>query len=193
MATDVVNQSISSPNNPFVYHVQMAMRLGASRDEVEEVLLFLAVYAGFNKVVGCFGVLNEIAPAPTKMESGTTVMTGGEKAYNAVLDDDDLKVGLQSLNAKFGDFVLRVAGEAWGRPLVDQKTKALIAMATDVVNQSISSPNNPFVCHVQMAMKLGASRDEVEEVLLFLAVYAGFNKVVGCFSVLNEIAPPAAS
>ena len=112
---------------------------------------------------------------------------------NAVLDDDELKAELQRLNAKYGDFVLRVAGEAWGRPLVDQKTKALIAMATDVVNQSISSPNNPFVYHVQMAMRLGASRDEVEEVLFFLAVYAGFNKVVGCFSVLNEIAPPAAS
>jgi 4-carboxymuconolactone decarboxylase len=80
-----------------------------------------------------------------------------------------------------------------GLPLVDQKTKALIAMTTDVVNQSISSSNNPFVYHVNMTLKLGASRDEVEEVLMFLAVYAGFNKVVGCFVVLNEIAPPAAS
>ena len=54
---------------------------------------------------------------------------------NAVLDDYELQAGLSSVNAKFGDFCTRVAGEAWGLPLIDQKTKALITIAVDVVNQ----------------------------------------------------------
>ncbi|MGB3209005.1 MAG: hypothetical protein WBB28_28780 [Crinalium sp.] len=49
-----------------------------------------------------------------------------EQAYkNAVLDDKELQQALKSINPKFGDFVTRVAGEAWGLPLIDQKTKAL--------------------------------------------------------------------
>ena len=48
---------------------------------------------------------------------------------NAVLDDIELQKELANINPKFGDFCTRVAGEAWGLPLIDQKTKALIAIA----------------------------------------------------------------
>jgi 4-carboxymuconolactone decarboxylase len=114
-----------------------------------------------------------------------------EKPYeNAVLDDKALQESLRSINPKFGDFVIRVAGEAWGQPLIDQKTKALITIAIDVVNQSHVDPC-PFAAHVDMAMKQGATRAEIEELLLFLCVYAGFNKVAGCFGSLNQILGPS--
>ena len=106
---------------------------------------------------------------------------------NAVLDDQGLQEALKGINPKFGDFVTRVAGEAWGLPLIDQKTKAFITIAVDVVNQDQVGPGSPFAAHVDMAMKQGATREEIEELLLFMCVYAGFNKVAGCFGVLNEI------
>ena len=110
-----------------------------------------------------------------------------ENAYqNAVLDDLELQRNLQEIHPKFGDFVTRVAGEAWGLPLIDQKTKALITIAVDVVNQDHTGPGNPFGAHVDMALKQGATRDEIEELLLFLCPYAGFNKVAGCFATLKE-------
>jgi 4-carboxymuconolactone decarboxylase len=110
---------------------------------------------------------------------------------NAVLDDPGLIAGLKSINPKFGDFCARVAGEAWGLPLLDQKTKALITIAVDVVNQDQVGPGNPFPAHVNMAIKQGATRAEIEELLIFMCCYAGFNKVAGCFGALNEILGPA--
>jgi 4-carboxymuconolactone decarboxylase len=106
---------------------------------------------------------------------------------NAVRDDPELIAGLNAINPKFGDFCARVAGEAWGLPLIDQKTKALITIAIDVVNQDQVGPGNPFGAHVQMALKQGATHEEIEELLLFLCVYAGFNKAAGCFGALNAI------
>ncbi|MBD2357583.1 carboxymuconolactone decarboxylase family protein [Tolypothrix sp. FACHB-123] len=106
---------------------------------------------------------------------------------NAVLDDKELQAALKKINPKFGDFVTRVAGEAWGQPLIDQKTKALITIAIDVVNQDHVGPGNPFKAHVNMALQQGATREEIEELLLFTCVYAGFNKAAGCFGALNEI------
>jgi len=106
---------------------------------------------------------------------------------NAVLDDPQLQANLKAINPKFGDFVIRVAGEAWGLPLIDQKTKALITIAVDVVNQDHVGPGNPFGTHVHMAIQQGTTCEEIEELLLFLCVYAGFNKVAGCFGALNEI------
>ncbi len=105
---------------------------------------------------------------------------------NAVLGDKQLQENLKAINPKFGDFVIRVAGEAWGLPLIDQKTKALIAIAIDVVNQDHNGPGNPFPAHVSMAIGQGATREEIEELLLFICPYAGFNKVAACFGALNK-------
>jgi 4-carboxymuconolactone decarboxylase len=109
---------------------------------------------------------------------------------NAVLDDPDLIATLRALHPQFGDFCTRVAGEAWGLPLIDQKTKALITIAIDVVNQDMVGPGSPFGAHVQMALQQGATRDELEELLVFLCVYAGFNKAAGGFGALKELLGP---
>ena len=106
---------------------------------------------------------------------------------NAVLDDKELQAGLKGINPQFGDLCTRVAGEVWGKPLISQKTKALITIAIDVVNQSLVGPGTPFGAHVSMAMKQGATRAEIEEVLLFTCAYAGFNKAAGAFGALDEI------
>jgi 4-carboxymuconolactone decarboxylase len=106
---------------------------------------------------------------------------------NAVLDDHQLQDDLKKINPAFGDFCTRVAGEAWGLPLIDQKTKALITIAVDVVNQDQVGPGNPFGAHVRMALKQGATRAEIEELLMFMCVYGGFNKAAACFGRLNEV------
>ena len=109
-------------------------------------------------------------------------------AYNnAVSDDKALQEGLKSINPEFGDFCTRVAGEAWGLPIIDQKTKALITVAIDVVNQDHVGPGNPFGAHIKIAMSQGATLKEIEELLLFTCVYAGFNKAAGCFGALGEL------
>jgi 4-carboxymuconolactone decarboxylase len=106
---------------------------------------------------------------------------------NAVLGDPQLQAALRSINPKWGDFCIRAAGEVWGLPLIDQKTKALITIAIDVVNANENGPGSPFEAHVNMALQQGASCAELEELLLFMCVYAGFNKVAGAFGRLNEI------
>jgi 4-carboxymuconolactone decarboxylase len=42
-----------------------------------------------------------------------------------------------------------------------------------------------------MAIKQGATRAELEELLLFMCAYAGFNKAVVCFGMLDEVLGPA--
>jgi 4-carboxymuconolactone decarboxylase len=106
---------------------------------------------------------------------------------NAVLADTQLQEALTGINAKWGDFCIRAAGEVWGLPLIDQRTKALITIAIDVVNANENGPGSPFGAHVMMARKQGVTTAELEELLLFMSVYAGFNKVAGAFGRLKEI------
>jgi 4-carboxymuconolactone decarboxylase len=106
---------------------------------------------------------------------------------NAVLGDPSLQEALKSIHPDWGEFCIRAAGEVWGLPLIDQKTKALITIAVDVANANESGPGAPFEAHVHMALKQGASLAEIEEVLMFMSVYAGFNKAASAFGKLGEI------
>jgi 4-carboxymuconolactone decarboxylase len=106
---------------------------------------------------------------------------------NAVLGDPALQEALNSVHPRFGDFCTRVAGEAWGLPLIDQRTKALITIAVDVANANETGPGAPFEAHVHMALRQGVTLAEIEEVLLFMCVYAGFNKAASAFGRLGEI------
>ena len=72
-------------------------------------------------------------------------------------------------------------------PLIDQRTKALIAIAVDVVNTNENGPGSPFRAHVNIALKQGRTFAEIEELLTFMCVYAGFNKGASAFGRLAEI------
>jgi len=108
-----------------------------------------------------------------------------EAELNAVLGDTELKEGLVSLNRNFGDLCIRVCGEVWGKPYISQKTKCLLTIALDVANQSIGS-GTPFETHIAMAIKQGATLEEIEELLMFTCAYCGFNKAAGAFAKFNE-------
>jgi len=88
--------------------------------------------------------------------------------------------------SKFTDFITQVTREADKFPRLDGKTKALIRLAADVANQDHRGSGSLFNAHLSMALKQGVTQAEIEELLTFLCVYTGFNKVAGCFGSLNE-------
>ena len=87
----------------------------------------------------------------------------------------------------FGDLCVRAAGEVWGKPHLSQRTKAFLTIAIDVVNQGLNGPGSPFEAHIRMAIKQGATYEEIEELLLFTCIYAGFNKAAFAFGRWAEI------
>lgn len=105
---------------------------------------------------------------------------------NAVLGDEELKASLTSASQAWGDLCIRAAGEVWGLPLIDQKTKALITIAVDIVTCNVGAAS-PFDVHVRMALKQGATLAEIEELLLFMSIYAGFNKVASSLGILERM------
>ncbi|KHT65101.1 carboxymuconolactone decarboxylase [Photobacterium gaetbulicola] len=109
------------------------------------------------------------------------------KFQNAVLDDQALIDGLKAINPVWGDLTVRVAGEVWGQPLLDQKTKALITIAIDQMALNVTGEGNPFGAHVNMALKQGATYQEIEELIVFASAYTGFNKGATTMGALNKI------
>ena len=102
---------------------------------------------------------------------------------NAVLGDQELRAGLMALNADFGDLCIRASGEAYAKPLIPQKTKVMIALVVDIIEQI---HGKPFENHLAMAVKQGVTQAEMEELLLFMTIYAGFNKAGTYYMPVKE-------
>jgi 4-carboxymuconolactone decarboxylase len=101
---------------------------------------------------------------------------------NAVSGDQELIAGLKKMNPDFAELCLETSEKAYETPLVDQRTKVLLAIVVDVVEQI---HGKPFENHLMMAKKQGVTKEELFELLLFLTIYVGFNKAGAYY---NEVA-----
>ncbi len=74
-------------------------------------------------------------------------------------------------------------GETWGRPGLDLKTRSMITLAALT---AMVRPNQLKV-HVRGALKNGVTPEEIREILLHTAVYAGIPAGVEAFGAAAEV------
>jgi len=81
----------------------------------------------------------------------------------AAADADPLLRPIQQAAAEFG------WGHVWGRPGLDRKTRSFLSLAVLI---ALSRPHE-LRGHIRGAVNNGATREEIAEVILHVAVYAG--------------------
>jgi 4-carboxymuconolactone decarboxylase len=74
-------------------------------------------------------------------------------------------------------------GDIWTRPTFDRKTRSLLVVAALTV---LGRPG-PLRTHVRGALNHGATKDEVREVFVQMAAYAGFPAAVSAQEVAEEV------
>ena len=89
------------------------------------------------------------------------------------------------LTAEFQDLITRYAwGEIWTRPLLDERTRRLLVMATLIALGRFDE----FRMHVRAALEQGGlSLDEIKEVVLQQAIYCGVPAANTAFEVVKEM------
>jgi len=118
----------------------------------------------------------------------------GMSVRRAVLGDahvDQATAAATELTADFQDLITRYAwGEIWSRPGLDRRTRSCITLAL----LAALGHDEELAMHVRAALRIGLSADEIQEVLLQVAVYAGVPAANRAFKVaqraLDDIAPP---
>jgi len=93
----------------------------------------------------------------------------------------------QALSPDFERYVVEfLAGEVWDRPGLDRRTKSLCTIAALA---AIGRPQG-LDLNIRMALRNGASQQEIIETLLHIAPYAGFpacwEGLTMAFKVFNE-------
>ncbi|GIJ31095.1 MULTISPECIES: 4-carboxymuconolactone decarboxylase [Micromonospora] len=91
--------------------------------------------------------------------------------------------GTDEFTADFQDLITRYAwGEIWTREGLDRRTRSCITLAV----LATLHHDEELAMHVRAALRNGLTPDEVKEVLLQVAVYAGVPAANRAFKVAQE-------
>jgi 4-carboxymuconolactone decarboxylase len=111
----------------------------------------------------------------------------------AVLGDahvDRAVAGTDGFTADFQDFITRYAwGEVWTRDGLDRRTRSCITLAVLATLRC----EEELAMHVRAALRNGLTPDEIKEVLLQVAVYAGVPAANTAFAVAKRTLAEAGS
>jgi 4-carboxymuconolactone decarboxylase len=111
----------------------------------------------------------------------------GTAVRRAVLGDahvDRVAAATTPFTAPFQDFLTRYAwGEVWSRPGLDRRTRSCVTLAL----LAGLGHENELALHVRAAVRNGLSADEIGEVLLHTAVYAGIPAANTAFAVAQRV------
>ena len=111
----------------------------------------------------------------------------GMKVRRAVLGDEHVDRSLERrtpFNQEFQSLITRYAwGEIWTRPGLPRSTRSLLTIAMMVA----LNRGDELRLHLRAAANNGVTRDEIKEVLLQAAIYAGVPAANAAFRAAEEV------
>jgi len=181
-------------------HVQVGLNHGLTRIEIEEINLHIAAYAGFPAAMAASrhmdaafckaeGVERIEGRSPAERLSDEERMaragdvrqslTGGR----AKPDPEDDLAAMRDYLGDLGDWAFKYAfGEIWSRPQLSRRDRSLVVVAILAALGQASE----LAFHVPAGINHGLTREEIEEVMTHLGLYAGFPKAVDGMRAAKE-------
>jgi len=111
----------------------------------------------------------------------------GMRVRREVLGDDHVDravEGATDFSAPFQDLITRYAwGSVWAREGLDRRTRSAVTLAV----LTALGREHELVMHVRAARTNGLSEDEISEVLLQTAVYAGVPAANAAYAIAQRV------
>ena len=111
----------------------------------------------------------------------------GMRVRREVLGDEHVDRAIANttdFTAAFQEFITRSAwGEVWTRPGIDRRMRSAVTLAILVTLRA----EEELAMHVRAALRNGLTRDEIGEILLHSAVYAGVPAANTAFAAAQRV------
>ncbi len=102
---------------------------------------------------------------------------GTETVEKSLASADDFNMPMQKLVTEY------CWGAVWGRDELPKKTRSMLNIAMLAV---LNRPNE-FKLHIRGAIRNGVTREEIREILLQVAIYAGVPAGIDSFRIAKEV------
>ncbi len=111
----------------------------------------------------------------------------GMQTRREVLGDEHVERATEAageFGAPFQELITRYAwGAVWSRPGIDRRMRSAITLTALVCMRA----ENELALHVRAALRNGLSAEEIREVLLHAAVYAGVPAANAAFAIAGRV------
>lgn len=181
-------------------HVEFGLNHGLSRDEVDEIVVQVAAYAGFPMAMAAARVVDEVfcrldgvdrqpprPAAPAKDDEqrradavdvlGT--LTGGRSASDPAQALADIVDRLGDVGQLAYDWAF---GEVWSNDRLSRRDRSLVVVAV----LTWLGQHHELGVHIPGALNHGVTREELREVMVQMCVYGGFPRAVDGHRTLTE-------
>ncbi len=96
---------------------------------------------------------------------------------------DRATAGATELTADFQEFITRYAwGGLWSRPGMERRVRSCVTLAL----LAALGHHDELAMHVRAALRVGVSKEEIREVLMHVAVYAGVPAANTAFKIAQR-------
>jgi len=128
-----------------------------------------------------------VAPRPPNLVFMTSATDDGMRTRREVLGDEHVDRAIANtteFTAPFQDLITRYAwGEIWTRPGLSRPERSMITLAMLAALRQ----EEELAMHVKAAVRNGLSPEQIQEVLLQVAVYAGVPAANRAFAVAARV------
>jgi 3-oxoadipate enol-lactonase/4-carboxymuconolactone decarboxylase len=126
-----------------------------------------------------------VAALRAHLRAGATI-SAGYATRRAVLGDEHVDrsiAGTTPFTARFQEFITRYAwGDVWSRPELGRRERSVATLAALVA----LGAEHEIAMHVRAALRNGLTEDEIGEVLLHTALYAGLPRANRAFAIARD-------
>ncbi len=180
--------SASKHPSVMAFHFREALASDASKGDLEELVIQLSVYAGFPSALSAASVLKAVLEKPTIPNAAPRVGGSANREQRFTRGAETLAAssagsGTQVVEA-FNDvapelgrlLVEHCYGDIFCRTDLDPKVRELTACAA-LAASATAATERPLAVHINAALNLEATKDEIVGTLLNVVPYSGYPPV----------------
>ncbi|WP_424354207.1 carboxymuconolactone decarboxylase family protein [Methanobacterium sp. MBAC-LM] len=174
-------------------HINGALNVGCSVDEIIEVIIQMSSYSGFPSSLNAVNVLKEVVKdrnitvTPVKSDkSGDRFSTGSEELSKLKSDQVQiLKDNLDDIAPDMVEYVVAYGyGDIYSRKNLDIKMRQIATIAA-LTAMGTAEPQLAF--HIGAGLNVGLTKEEIIETIVLMNIYAGFPASLNGIAVAKKV------
>ncbi len=180
-------------------HLNGALNVGCTINEVKEIILQMSSYSGFPT---CINAMNALKDVLNKREKQGIKDVIGYEPTNKILPMDRYEVGVKQLSEldskqldrlekAYNDFSpdlvkFIVCGQAdiTARNNINKKYREI---ATIAALTTLGNAGAQLKFHINAGINIGVTAEEVKEIMILMTVYSGFPSAINGTNILKEV------
>ncbi|WEE75412.1 carboxymuconolactone decarboxylase family protein [Comamonas testosteroni] len=195
LATVAILAALGNARPQLKFHIAAAMNVGCSPAELIELMTHLAVYAGFPAALnGVFAAKEVFEENDLRFEPVTSPLTGDEGRYAAGLDalcridghaGEAVIASLGDIAPDLGRFIIEFGfGDIYTRPALGLLEREIVTVAA---LSALGTAVPQLKVHIHGFLNVGGSREQVIELAIHVAAYAGFPAAINAVSAARDV------